>query len=87
MRLTAICVFLAATGFTVAQTGPSVYQDFSGLFHYLTSSVDEATGKVKAQDPKNPLVLKVSHLLPRQICRAEQSKSDSWMIDSGRWEE
>lgn len=59
MRLTSICALLALTGFTVAQTSPSVYQDFSGLFHNLTSSVDEATGKVKAQDPKNLLVLKV----------------------------
>ena len=59
MRLTAVCALLAVTGFTAAQTGPSVYQDFSGLFHYLTSSVNEANEKVQAQDPKNALILKV----------------------------
>ena len=61
MKFTAASSLLAAAAFTVAQTGPSLQQDFAGLLFYLTGSVNDANDKLVAADPKNPLILKVSN--------------------------
>ena len=89
MRLTSVCVLLTAAGFPVAQAVPTLAQDFSGLFQYLTSSANEASEKVEGT--QSSLVFrgkKFVGCLPFIRAYMESGPLLTFlMLETGRWKE